>query len=174
MNDTAWTEEDDVLLDSRAAGPQFPPRLIGFDTLTFTPLSLFLHFWPVSLQEMVAAINANGAATRRTGSKRWKLVSVGELLVWLGIFFAKSEVNFSSRLRSYFVLYLHLVLTAFSLKKGLPMTCGQQSLMDCFQRRTSAASGCPALVSRRFGASFRQLIENPVRLTTRGGPFGTS
>ena len=52
VNDTTWTAEDDVLSDARAAEPQFPPQLIGFSVSDFSPLALFLHFWPVSQNEM--------------------------------------------------------------------------------------------------------------------------
>ena len=87
-----WEKIDDIHVNNRREAND-QPRLLGIDMGSATPLSVFLHFIPLSIHGFIEAINNNGRESRRKkGSRPWSAVSEGEFLVWLSLFIAKSTM----------------------------------------------------------------------------------
>ena len=86
-----WKKLEHILEDSRTA-PKEPPKLMGIDISTSSPLQIFLHLFPFSVSEMISAINTNATAGRARSRATWRTVNEGEFLIWLAIFVSRAQM----------------------------------------------------------------------------------
>jgi hypothetical protein len=86
-----WKARDAVGVNARQDGQQ-AFKLLGFDAQV-TPADIFLQLYPLTMRTQARYINE----TAKQHGKKWKNVTEGEMLVWMGLFIGAAQLKCSSQ-----------------------------------------------------------------------------